>query len=581
MDSSHIQWAISPSKNLTYLAADRQTLLPQIAANDEPFNIPEFITKRAITCNGHEKAMNAIRRGIPIIYNEQNFKQYNQKWGNAAWMRYFRGILPSFFATHPFQIMPILSLIGYKADNNGLMHGLKYINKIQNNKELVQKYLDTIGIQHFTADQVIYLPYNERMFVLTHFYGYPYSNTRVYAIRNYYLSHAKTNEFARIVGYAYPKIAQDSQPNWEDKYVNIFNCALSHPENIQQLVDACQAQCEDFLKQEFHLYFKLFSRQTPPPLSPDVLRQNSDISMYTDKELKTYFPYNGAFSRSALIKDIHQAINEEEHVRLFKPSNLQFGSPETQTSIYSLTDFKDFTYHVIGIGTYKQGFRLYDIQDILQTLDAFPNLIADPYQPNTRQLSLDNLQQIIDRIYVNNFPLNIINQLCTHVSLRMANPSTEDISKWINEHPEYHIIVEEVFIKLFELGMYLRRWAGPGHKYPLNERLTEGDTFTTKNGMDVGSAATICGAEYADNLNKLPSNIRERISNLHIINKYIGNPTNSTYTIHELVHNVQSGDACIRMASSLLSYTGAFYMKIFLQKQPPGFDIHQTNIAEH
>ena len=124
------------------------------------------------------------------------------------------------------------------------------------------------------------------------------------------------------------------------------------------------------------------------------------------------------------------------------------------------------------------------------------------------------------------------------------------------------------FMALFKTGMYMRRWKGPGHPYPLG-------SASTKISIQHAELEVIISRSYGklESIeSKLSTKLLKFIKNLKISkfknqkfikkNKKIGNE----------IAKVKAGDECIRMASSNFVGTAYRYLLIFFGEKIPNFN---------
>lgn len=428
----------------------------------------------------------------------------------------------------------IFPLIYIPPDRN--MHGLLTLNK----------HLHKLGVIHFTAPEVYYLGDENLKHILQYMYELPttYINHRLQV--NTFYRQAKDNLLARSLIDRYDK-------QMDDKYIQLINLTIHNSVNtvLQKL-------------QTTHLSWVISN--------PDIYIQpwsTTDIEYMSDNQLHTYIlPDEQPISRSDLIQKVKHAF-QTSHVRFLTKEQARNCTLESQKTIFDMADLPD-TY--IGIGNWSQGFICYDIQDILQTLSIYAPLgiLKNPH--TQKSWNPIELYQIIN-LYKDN--PNIQEQLLSYT--QKYNPNTQ-----IKELRQHLLVpgVKEVFLQIFYLGMYLRRWSGDG-PYPLTEELVEGHTFQSQCGLSTAIASTEAGIKLHDELNKLPMDIQQIINNLHLMNKVDQEYIPEYQSIQSIIQDIGDQNACIRVASGLIAYTGAYYLYIIFNEYPPGFDLYRDNIAGH
>jgi hypothetical protein len=143
---------------------------------------------------------------------------------------------------------------------------------------------------------------------------------------------------------------------------------------------------------------------------------------------------------------------------------------------------------------------------------------------------------------------------------------------------EQQPIVRDYLFGLFQAGMYMRRWEGPGHPYPQKSNQTENvkvspDANTLKalqqvhriiDQFDPTTKRLIYG-EYVNRSDQITGGLR--------IVEYFGpQPEQSRGCISDLMYQVIRSDFCIRMASSKFVGTGAYYLRLLFNETIPNFD---------
>lgn len=248
-----------------------------------------------------------------------------------------------------------------------------------------------------------------------------------------------------------------------------------------------------------------------------------------------------------------------------------------QQTIISQQSFENLP-NFLAYGSINDGYTCYAIEDLEHSFNNYHTLgiFPDPYDTNKHFTALD-IRQMGHVLPPSEFKTSLIE----HSSLR---GNYEVFIQWLDSHPEYRVMVEQYFIHLFELGMYLRRWNGPNHAYPLTETLTEGETFECAQAFQTSTNATIVGGQMGDILDQL-NNGKSLILNLPIYQRINNQPTTIIYTIGELINALQPNERelglCIRISSGQIAYTGAVYLDKIFGIQPPNFNYHQNIIAWH
>lgn len=131
-------------------------------------------------------------------------------------------------------------------------------------------------------------------------------------------------------------------------------------------------------------------------------------------------------------------------------------------------------------------------------------------------------------------------------------------------------IFKEYLIQLFNIGMYMRRWDGPGTPYPLNSNSTRGQ-------FNKEERVTPELNNLADIGDRLPEDDKLFIESLKMVQHFdgISRMSSSTdSTIERLVDKTIRGNFCIRQASTFFIGSGAYYAKIFFGYEFDNYDIN-------
>lgn len=141
--------------------------------------------------------------------------------------------------------------------------------------------------------------------------------------------------------------------------------------------------------------------------------------------------------------------------------------------------------------------------------------------------------------------------------------------------------IKEALIKLFEVGMYARRWKGPGSPYPLLQSQTNEPISETELYLNFSLALS----RFQTEISKLSKVIQERFYQMktyRIINGNLQRLNNTTIqellrklgeTYHNSDNNIGTEDAgCFRIGSVMLIGTAYYYLRLFCHYQIPDFD---------
>lgn len=128
-------------------------------------------------------------------------------------------------------------------------------------------------------------------------------------------------------------------------------------------------------------------------------------------------------------------------------------------------------------------------------------------------------------------------------------------------------LLQQFLKQLFYTGMYMRRWDGPGHPYPLLEKDTKNkpeptDTITHQLGI---------GGEL---LKSMTPPLRNFCHNLKVCEyKPTGNIEIAKFNLKHEWDQIMMGNQCIRVASSRFVGTGFHYLRSLFRITIPGMNI--------
>jgi hypothetical protein len=153
------------------------------------------------------------------------------------------------------------------------------------------------------------------------------------------------------------------------------------------------------------------------------------------------------------------------------------------------------------------------------------------------------------------------------------NGSTELIDTFIHysEEQKHHI---ELWLQLlFETAMYMRRWEGPGHPYPLRSYQTH-----------VNDLPDVAVSQGLINLDQLTTTFDVATQNfiraLREVRHYqttqlLGRYVVTTLPLTRILERIQNEEECIRMASSDLIISTNYYHELLFGSSFPDFEVSE------
>lgn len=129
--------------------------------------------------------------------------------------------------------------------------------------------------------------------------------------------------------------------------------------------------------------------------------------------------------------------------------------------------------------------------------------------------------------------------------------------------------IDQWLEQLFFTGMYLRRWQGPGHPYPIRHKETK-----TNIAPEVLSTPAIY--RLTEIRNSLSSRGQAFVNDLRVVAFLTDSIVQDRNSIGAMIRQVNNGTYCIRMASSRYVGTGFYYRRLLYHKAVANFDPRQV-----
>ena len=519
---------------------------------------------------------------FPQNIDMQSYKRRcNEFWTAQNFGVHFAGIIQSFpqwtdFFKYPFHP---------DANVNSAGHILE-------SAEQIQAYLNQRGVRHFNASNVMTMPWFDRFFMLTHFYGQPkQGDLTAEIIVQKYRGQSRNNITLDLANKLKTNIA--SYRMHQQNFDAFFDALNQNPD--LDLTQHFSSNNQTRIFHDFFNYLDLLSLPTNVPvLTLNTLRQLHNptpavlynlLSNYTDNrilELVGNYPSllnaqtRGEFLISAgrLILDTQVFLMHPMEARAC--NNSETVAEET---------FRSLNRAFLGKGSLATGFDCYDVEELIQSFQANTTddgyiTFRDPlhYQNNFTVEDLQNFRKALGTtragLVVDPKYLEAFDRYVTQAQLQ-ASRSYRQILE-LRAFPNKEII-RNLLLHYFYTGMYFRQWAGPGHPYPI----VRGETGREER---VGSATEITIAtnvtqekeQVLHYLSQLPPNLQRLFWDLPSVEFRNGQVVEIGRTIGYWWHKViEQGTYCIRMASGPWTFTGGYYLKQILNENIPGFDLTQ------
>jgi hypothetical protein len=344
------------------------------------------------------------------------------------------------------------------------------------------------------------------------------------------------------------KIILDLDNYSDDQLINLLGmCVPNHINKRQYIIDNIVE------------YKDVITRTTCNILSVEKLSRmkKQEVEKYlvklTDDEIFTTFGFKiGYAKRIKLIQNI--MINVDSFIYPLKINPKCCINKETIINLTPVTELKEY----VAYGTSKK-YYVYDMYDLL---GAFTENFVHPENTNI------------------NFSTKDILSLKALVSSEMLIKQIDNVLSLQEEKLEYDQDLMDIFCTLddkdkiktflysiFNIGMYMRKWKGPGYPYPIKE-------FETQNKYEPNDKVSM---EISSNIHLLDE--MNEISKNYCLNLRVCEYTNEGYLksngnmFSDVYQGVIDGKECIRVSSTKFIGTSYHYIRLLFKESIPNFDV--------
>lgn len=427
-----------------------------------------------------------------------------------------------------------------------------------------QEYLDEIGVVHFKAIDISRYPNSIKLFYLTRFYGSSVQSPIGYEhegqLRYFYLQ---------------------CQTSASRQFVSTIKTLITDIAPIFQIIqDIDRSVGIEFTVNQLGItyfprfiysgadYLNLLDKK-PSPLTKwsfkNLTRNQIETLLINHKEVQIVNVLGDSKdeTRDAFIETMIERIYKDQVVILSAEEAKSCVNDLTIVEILPFSEVPQF----LGVGSYQTGFKCYIINELVASLEATGN------DPLGFQLSISILEEILQVTQDQRFKDLIEN---AKYKRDVITKAVKELREWTNEHPDNKVIMYDLWIAYFNMGMYMRQWRGPGYPYPLIAGETgEEAESTSETAIRISKGIDKELKIYQQIMSQLPESIRELISNLTVWYKNThGQLISVSQTIGERMEVVLTDQYCIRMASAPWVYTAALYMKEIVNESIPGFNLN-------
>jgi len=299
-----------------------------------------------------------------------------------------------------------------------------------------------------------------------------------------------------------------------------------------------------------HAYHGLLHRSQAPP-ALDILAQQSEpaikrhLQSLTDLEL---FDYLGAhFNHTTRELLIDQAVHLFKHEGFFIPTRIR--SVNTHTVAYN--EVSEPGLPLIALGMFHR-YHAYEVEDFLDAITERGSYIFFGHPEGGSYFSLETIIALRGLLEHRPAYHGLYDRIVRGIrNIQSVDPQIQSaLTTYQTIGPQGDEIVWSFLNRLFETGMYMRRWTGTG-PYPLRE------SDTTDRQIDPMVNTTV-GLNDLEDLLARNQEVGSFLRSLPLFvyrNRY--SLTNGT--IESYLTKIRAGNQCIRQASSILIATAIRY----------------------
>lgn len=274
------------------------------------------------------------------------------------------------------------------------------------------------------------------------------------------------------------------------------------------------------------------------------------------------------YDRNSLVDNIISLVNVNGWFILLIPDKKKIKNKDCITSLFSsLDELREDEEIVLAYGSSTE-YYFYETEELKNSiyLDNDEELWKFINPQGGDKFSYICMYRLLDLLFMIKSVNSKADDLYKHIEFALKD------SKFFSEEDKnmrilYFSMDEDEQKKIFEFlemmfysGMYMRKWKGPGHKYPLKEK----DTFGNE---DHQVKVTECLDLLKNYFNEDPI-----YNNFYVINK-----DNKEGYFIGLFNKVRSGDYCIRMASTRFISTAICYRILLMKEMWPDIDINDID----
>lgn len=336
-----------------------------------------------------------------------------------------------------------------------------------------------------------------------------------------------------------------------------------------------QNSIREYITSNIVLYSEVLTRESFEviPLDVCLFTEEEELSNYLQKLKDTeifssfgiYVPYQ---NRRELISNIISVITEPSF--MFPCVRSKIRSINTETLM--LSDVTDPDIFVVCYGTALR-YYTYELEDLIVAFSRSEETLSMEFrkpEDHRNKFKVSDLEALIRLLEC--FPpdqkittlINKINEGIITAREKLSSDYTNIILLHLYDAAD-KALINGFLHQTFFIGMYMRRWEGPGHPYPLSEK-------DTKNKPEPDDKVTLELGKALEMLKNI--DVRNFCLNLECC-QYTseGDIEQSSRKFEKIWTDVIKGEACIRMASTEFIGTALHYLRVLFSENITGINV--------
>lgn len=377
------------------------------------------------------------------------------------------------------------------------------------------------------------------------------------------------------------EIAKTTTPHVMESFIlNLDNFPTQNIlENFGIIVPKDQSNnMDEYIRNNIGKYGNIVTRKKLSLIPVDIIRfqHKYDIEKYvtslTDVEilnnLGVYVPYN---DRDELVNNIITCITKPTF--MYPTVRSKDRSINTQTTLF--TDITDTSVFMICYGTLDKYFS-YELDELLNAFHVDETYSIQFRRPENPKVlwhirEIQKLLRLLKSFTVTPDLTKLINRINDGIIEATEKIEFDDIAitTLLSYDSRIKDCIKRFLYEIFYIGMYMRRWKGPGHDYPIKEAETKGIEPTETISHHIGIAIEL--------LNAMPKYAKDFTLNLKICQyQTTGTIEHGKEKLNNEWDGIIKGNNCIRIASTRLIGTGYHYLRVLYKETIQGFDIKEV-----